>query len=202
MSLFSIKSNGNLTCYGKRDYGKSYAMKKMIRYVSKYIPIFIYDIKHEYYGFPEIKDIRKVNFDVKKGAYRYRSRGTKEDFNLFCQIIYNAVIGNKKRRCIVVVDELQKYVSTNAISKYKYFSDMVFMGRSYGLAVWCITQRPAKIDSSITSQSDVIISFKMDFRLDLDAVENYFDRDSVKNLNKWEFLVYESSKGVSKHGPL
>lgn len=192
-----------MSIFGKRGRGKSYLMKRLIRSVSKSVLMVVYDFKHEYHGMKEIPDINKFDWNTKTGAFRYKSKRTEADFNHFCKIGFSQIARVKSRRCIFVFDELQRFIKTNTINTFQGFADMLFVGRAYGIAVWCATQRPAKVDNSVLSQSDVVISFFMDLKSDLKYVEEYFDpaEHDIKSLPPFHFFMY-STDGVERHDPI
>lgn len=100
---------------------------------------------------------------------------------------------SKTGYCSIIVEEVDLYDSPTG-SRTSDFSDIVKRARHKKVNLFCTTQRPAEISRKLTSQSDILITFKQDEYLDLQYFSRWLgkDVDCLKNL---EIGQYKTVKG-------
>lgn len=95
----------------------------------------------------------------------------------------------------VVIDEVQLFSNPHYLPKY--LENCLFVGRHEGLSIMAITQRPARINKSILSQSAHVFCGQLHDKNDLKAVGNFLNEDSEKlvSLPKRNFYYFSPETG-------
>lgn len=95
----------------------------------------------------------------------------------------------------VVIDEVQLFTNPHFLPSY--LENLLFIGRHEGISVMAITQRPARINKSILSQSAHVFVGQLHEKNDLNAVGDFLNEDSNKliSLPKRTFIYFSPEFG-------
>lgn len=97
----------------------------------------------------------------------------------------------------VVIDEVQLFTNPHYLPPY--LQNLLFVGRHQGVSVMAITQRPARLNKSILSQSSHVFVGQLHEKNDLKSVSDFLNEDSNKliNLPKRTFIYFSPEFGKS-----
>lgn len=118
-------------------------------------------------------------------------------FRWFCHWSFEASRrGNGKK--IVLVDEVWRFCSPQGIPRE--LAVLSQMGRAENLELMCATQRPHRINDSITGAATELVCFRLDEPLALGRVDTLgADPDEVQDLPLGSFIaVNRLSRGVAR----
>lgn len=113
-----------------------------------------------------------------------------KDFNFFCEIV------KEYARVCVIYEEVNLYASSYFISTSLKIN--INTGRHYNLTQFFICQRVNKVNGDILSQARCIISFRQLHHRDLYVLSPYFKEEDLKNLDKYEFLLWTRQDNTYK----
>jgi hypothetical protein len=165
-----------------RGSGKSYFAEHLIR--SNILPTVIYDgATHEHSNLGEVHT--KLDFKLDKKNIVYQPLDdTPDDFENFCNYVWKNC-----SNCVVVIEELANYTTSNYISPY--FSRICRIGRHRGMGVIGITQRPARLSLIFMSQCDHLFIFRQRLIRDLDFLSEWSGtriNEKIAALKEYKFL--------------
>jgi len=100
----------------------------------------------------------------------------------FLQICYNM------KNCWVILEEVNARDIGNVRQPDPVFLDLVNFGRNRGVSLICVAKRPAQVSRDLTSQADIIISFKQDEPNDIKYLQEFCGKN-----------VEEETTGLSDH---
>lgn len=168
---------------GKSVYVKNYVLKKSDR------RLWIWDYKREYQGYADLitENLQSAMLELKKPAFRVAFRPSFDDkirarqFDLFCRAAWHA------KNCIVLVEELGMVTTPQrAPAGWKMITTT---GRSEGLSVIGISQRPAQIDKDFFSNCSEIHCGLLNDRNDIKTMANVLGltEDDIRGLKELEY---------------
>lgn len=193
-TLNTIKADERCMIFGFTGTGKSFLAEKIARFLGRKKLVVVLDTKNEY-QFP-ILQLNHLTNPKQKGVFR-----TYEiDFD--GQIIEdNYVIAEflatnlfNRGNCVFFIEEIGDVVPKSSKNLYELapkIAKYIQQGRARKCAFIGTSQRPAEVHTTITSQSNHIISFKMSLPHDIKYLERYFPKQIWLKINKdYEFLRY------------
>lgn len=183
------KENYIMTIYGKKGSGKSYFAENFIKNLNRVIVwdtmrifdnnfIVITSLKQLIKIFKKIKTNEIVNFRL---SLRLNKKYF-DDINLFILNFQNITY---------IIDELQVFVS--ALKIPENLNELITESRHFEINLIFITQRPVFIPRIILANADYIVSFEINLKSDLDVLSTYkyFEPESAKSLDNYEFFMID-----------
>jgi hypothetical protein len=177
---------------GRRGTGKTTLTKQIIQQDLKESKLLIYDTLGEYeLGFPEADNpltlIDLLECEEKK--IRFNSDNALH-FDAVCYALY--FTGN----ITFIVDEIDFYCSPVNIPDN--LMKLIRYGRHNGISIIVVSRRPADIPRLLTSQANIIISFKHHEPRDIAYLSEFIPKeyiDKLPSLQDGEFIGYDSDRG-------
>lgn len=161
-------SNSRLAILGKTGVGKStFSKKKILPQYERYVvwdpKIELDDVKHD------ILINNPTDFKKSIDKYDYILYQPKDisskDFDRICKVIFES---ESENNCLYI-DEVMEISSVN---KIEYYHKMLMtQGRSKGIGIINVSQRPSDIHNSILSESTDFFCFKLTLDPDINKVE-------------------------------
>lgn len=191
----------------KSGFGKSYTARVVIEEGLELGNTFIIiDPQRAYENIPEfenvhisdIKDIRgfaRLLAATNKNVVISTNKTTIEEQNLFLKKFLKEFRKNKRRGIqTIIIDEIHKFAPNQAKTEAKDEVRAMFQeDRSSGQGAIGLTQRPARMDTTIISQADNLALGRVTSNADKQAIFNYLDNkediETVKKLEKGEFFL-------------
>jgi hypothetical protein len=115
---------------------------------------------------PDLKKFLSENYSAQNFAIAWTPDSTKE-LPAFLDLVYET--GN----LWVVFEEVNLKGLGNLWSPDSTFIDIVNFGRNRGISMICVAKRPAQVTRDLTSQADVIISFRQDEPRDIQYLKDF-----------------------------
>lgn len=177
-TLNSFGDDERMTLFGLTGTGKSYLTKLIMQKVARTKLVVLQDTKVEYHNVPELTE--KILLDPKsKGLYRvcnmeYDDLTINDPYSI-CEFISANLF--KRGNCLFVLEEISEVVPKSPkplIQVMPHFGKYITQGRLFKCAFIGTSQRPAQTHTSITSQSNHIISFYMSLEHDVKYLKNWF----------------------------
>lgn len=174
-----LKNNYIIGILGKKGSGKSELVKGSLPFINRYIVV---DALHEYDGIIiyELEDliafIRGYNQTNYKVVYRAKNKFDTEDF---------LRLSTAMNDFTMVLEETDFYCNPHKINEY--LEHNIKYGRHYNRNLIWVSRRPAEINRLLSSQSDLLISFKQTEPIDLKYFSYYTFNKDLKNLNEFEY---------------
>lgn len=197
-----FKRNERLLIVGKTRMGKTYLLRKIIKWIKPRPLIVIHDVKREYSDLPELTE-KIILKDGSKGMYRittldYEGVEIDDPYYVSEYICRNLFM---RGNCLLIQEEVAEYIpKMGKLYDVAYnFARYLQQGQVRNCGLICTSQRPAEVHSNIMSQSQHIISFFMKLELDQKALRNYFDPQLFKYLDKYQFLRYSDPDEIHAH---
>lgn len=179
--LGDFKSDERMLLFGLTGTGKTYLAKKIMKFVSKTRLVVLLDTKREYRDIPELTE-EKLLDKKSKGLYRT----FQIEFNnlviekptIICEFLAANLF--KRGNCLLVVEEIAELVPK--ISKplpqiMPHLGKYIQQGRLFKCAFIGTSQRPADTHTSLSSQSNHIISFYMSLEHDVKYLKKWFPEE-------------------------
>lgn len=187
----SIRTNDRVSIYGKTGTGKTETFIKLM--YPQYPRLVFWDVKRENGNIPHDimvtnpKDLKKVIDKNNKILYQPKSIET-SDFDEVCQIIFEA--GN----IALYVDEVAAVSSTN---KIEYYHKLIMtQGRSKGIGIVNVSQRPKDISNILISESEQFLIFTLTLDPDIKKLENIIGKDVAEEIRflKYHYFLYYNTR--------
>lgn len=107
-----------------------------------------------------------------------------------------------RRPDLLVLEEASRY-APNKGGTHDSIMDAIDLGRHYGTGTLAVARRPAKIDTSIVELADTVITFYVDGKNDVRALNSFKSGvgDRAKELDPYHFLRIEG-RNVTHHQPV
>lgn len=151
--------------------------------------------------------------DMDDGHFRvyYAPEASKREARLssLCRLLmhwnrrHNA--GEIDRPVTLLVDELADVFPNHAGVK-PGMQELCQKGRSYGISVVGISQRPARVHPDFRSNCANVAAFKFGFPADVaaicEAMEDAAVEAAIKGLSPYEFVAYDDAKGWKVEPPV
>lgn len=175
---------------GKTGSGKSYYTKDELK---KHPRVLVYDVIGEYTDgvvfedFPSLYDFLDKRFYSDFRAI-YRPLDPPGEFDMICSIVYTMY------DMVFIVEEVDTF-SVNSISLP--FANIIQRGRHNEISLWGISQRPYRVNRTLSSQCKEVICFRMTEPRDVDYIRFLMGdkaAEEVKNL-KLFYYVYWKGQG-------
>ena len=182
-----IKSNQRVTIIGKTGSGKSFLAKDTMW---KFKKLLFYDPKHEHKkDFPKAKVTSKIGqvekwIKEKEFFIIYQPFDIDvEKFNYLCKIVF------KKGNVVFVLDEVEN------LGEFTYWHEKIIrMGRTRGVGIWHLIQRPCFIPSNyILSETEHFFLFKLSLKSDRKKVEGFIGEkaEELRTIKEYHYLYYD-----------
>ncbi len=151
---------------GKRGFGKSYQLRKLLRAEPRVV---LYDtLKEKEYDeleriekFPELCRALAADKPIFRYAYSWDGTADREiDFERVCRAVYCC------HRLTFAIEEVDQFCSPSFLPKH--LDMIVSLGRHRDLSVWVASRRPKEIHPLIRSQANTVISFAQTEPADLE----------------------------------
>lgn len=209
----SIKSHEACTIVGKKGTGKSVLFDILMDLLGRKNLIVLIDSKREYEHIP-VFTLDHVSYDIneKTGKKIYaRTKGvfriyevdmgdTKVD-DLYTITEWIAKLLFERENCIMAVEELG-----NCTKKYSRLYDcnpmlarVIQQGRARNVGFLGTTQRLQEIHTTILSESDHIICFRLTSEQDEKYMRNYIKPEYIQDLGEHEFLHLNLKQNYLRH---
>lgn len=182
-----IKSNQRVTVIGKTGSGKSYWTKKVIPQFKR---VLLYDPKHEHKkDFPNAKvtsRLGKVQRWIKEDKFFIIYQPfdiSPEQFNELCKSVF------KRGNMVLILDEVE-----NLGDFVSWHEKIIRMGRTRGVGIWHLIQRPCYIPSNyILSESEHFIMFKISLKSDRKKIEGFVgdQAEELRTIKEYHYFYYD-----------
>lgn len=181
-----IKSNQRVAIIGKTGSGKSYLIRKVSHQFKR---VLFFDPKHEHGDLKgqtthTVETTKKVlekkdNFFIIYQPYDL----SPETWNEVCEAVF------RKGNMVVVMDEVERWSSPRVV---EWHDKIIRMGRTRGIGIIHLIQRPAFIDNYILSESEHFIIFNLNLESDRKKVEGVIGEvaEKARDLTAYHFLYY------------
>ncbi len=193
----TIKSDQRITVFGATGSGKTKFTKEQLW--SQYTRRIFHDPKCENNDLLKnatlVTTPDELRWKLQKGytsiLYQPKTLDV-DDFEGVCRIVYE--FGNLALFC----DEVGNYCTANTIPKW--FNHLLVRGRSRGIAVISLSQRPRSCHGNVVSEANHMFIFRLMLESDLDKIKNFVPRAVAQEVPLLpEFhKIYASSGGVIK----
>jgi hypothetical protein len=199
------------TIISKSGYGKTYAARVIIEEAKALnIPIIVIDPQGGYDNLDHFAyvDAAKTNMTVigklaAKHGGQLVIRLKKLDIPSQERCVQDFLTSYRKHVTkgiqTIIIDEAHKFAPEQDNPDVKNVVRAMFQeNRSDGLGCIAITQRPARVDKTVLSQSDNLLLGRVNSHADKQAIGNYLDDksevDKLAELDKGEFWIYGFGK--------
>lgn len=210
----SIKKHEALTIVGKKGTGKSVLFNTLLEHLSKKTLAILIDTKDEYKHIPymDLEHLKyEIDYKTEKKVYAFNTglfrvvSGFEIDGESY-EDLYNitewlSYVLFNRGNCMLAIEELG-----NCTKKHTRFYDcnphlakLVQQGRQPKVGFMGTTQRLQEIHTTILSESDHIICFRLTSEADESYMRNYIHPDHIKNLDKFEFLHLNLKDDYLRH---
>lgn len=120
--------------------------------------------------------------DLRHGAFLWTGPNDKDTFDRICDKIYNSI-----PNCLLVIDDLQEYVSKQKIPEC--FNRLIQSGRNRGISNLWLSPAPNLISNYVLQSAKHVFAFKMNLESQIEWLErNYLGSDA------WLLLPKERRK--------
>lgn len=189
-----IRTNDRISIFGHTGAGKTHFAKNwLLPHYNKYV---FWDVKREnddvkydvMVNTP--KELKNVITDNLKILYQPKSP-TESDFNQICEIIFN------HRNTTLYVDEAA-LVSTPTKILY-WHNVLITQGRSYGVGIIDVSQRPRVIHNTLISESEHMFVFALTLETDISKIRQQIGdaAEEIRFLPEYHFLYYNVLRNKS-----
>lgn len=210
----SIKKHEAITVVGKKGTGKSVLFDTLLLALSKKTLIILLDTKREYKHIPfmDLDHIKyEIDYKTKKKKYAFNTGlfrvisgfelGGKTYEDLFTITEWLSYVLFNREKCMLAIEELGN--CTKKFNRFydcnPYLSTLVCQGRQRGVGFLGTTQRLQEIHTTILSESDHILCFRLTSEADENYMRNYIHPDHIKELGTHEFLHLNLKDDYLRH---
>lgn len=172
----SVLDNTIICIFGKKGSGKTTLARECAEDWRKVVFIDVmgeYAAKHRCWGYEEcVATIHKL---CDKRAFRISCTGIDpEEGGKLLEVCRN-IPG-----VLVVIEEAGLYCSPSNLPPG--VAELVYRGRHYGVSQIWVSQRPATVHRSVTSQADIVVSFRMHEERDVNYLRSVFGKERAEGL--------------------
>ncbi|MFQ5531333.1 MAG: hypothetical protein ACE5ES_01830 [Candidatus Nanoarchaeia archaeon] len=198
MKSLKIYNSDRIFIAGKSGSGKSYLAKEIFKALNRLVLV---DYKHEVIigGFGIIKSYSEFLDLVQKGHTKIimRPSGTHEQINSELSKIETYIFN--KGNWTIAFDELTKR-EKNFMDLPPSLDNIVRMGRSRGVGIIVIHQRPSRLELGFMSEAEHFFIFTLNLRVDKDKMRGVIGDENIGLIDKldWdkhEFVYYSVREG-------
>jgi DNA helicase HerA-like ATPase len=169
---------------GKTGSGKSFLTKSDIE---KEPRVIVYDVIGEYTNgivCDNLKDFAELLDKRFDSSFRliYRPLDPPGEFDFICELVYACY------DLVFVVEEVDTF-SVNSISLP--FANIIQRGRHKNVNLWGISQRPYRVNRTLSSQCKQILCFKMTEPRDVDYIKYLMGEEpseAVRELGQYQYV--------------
>lgn len=180
-----IKSNERVCVCGKTGSGKSHLVRQLLSCFNRVI---FFDPKREnfdlkgdvVYNLDDVKEkIKQPNFFI---IYAPLSLNDAE-FDEFCKLVYYE--GN----LTLILDEV---ISLGSHKVNEWHNRLIRLGRSRGIGIWHLIQRPSFVSNYILSESEHFFLFKLQTEQDRKKIKGIIGdcAELLNDLPQYHFVYY------------
>ena len=199
----NIRTDDRTVILGKTGSGKTVLEMHLLDQIERntQLPILIHDIKSDLV-LPKYIIARNPNeLDIALDKYRlihYIPTDLEvDDFNEVCHLVY------LKGNVLFVIDEVSYY--TTALGIEKWHRELIVRGRTRGIGIIHLSQRPRFIYNAIISETNHLFSFQLLLDSDIDKIRPIISKefcDRVPILDKYWFIYADCNRKVQICKPL
>lgn len=190
------RNNIIISIFGKKGTGKSYLVKNKI--IKRFKRIVIFDTQNEYdLAESEFLGNNAICNNVNDFIFILKYLYDEEKFKIICKfqeideitIALNLIY--ELGKISVVIEEGHLLENRKKDILYKIYTT----GRHKNINLISTSQRFASVSRELTSQSDIIISFRQTEKIDLNVIKFYTDEwESIKELKNHRYKVIEGTE--------
>jgi len=173
---------------GKRGSGKSFFVKHQLKSANRFL---VFDTLGEYDGGVIIQDINQLIEYWGKNLNKnfrivYQPLQPDDEFPAICDLVW--ACGNM----VFVVEEIDRFCDSTHLSGE--FANIVQRGRHKDITLVAISQRPYRVNRTLSSQVKELYTFQQSEPRDIDFLSEFIgqDVDRVRELPLYSFLHWQS----------
>lgn len=170
--------------FGRRGSGKSTLARSLVAGCTRLI-VFntLGEAEHNDLGlvFTEPQKL----FDYVSRSVQFRAVADFQDDTLFP---WTVKLAEAVENCTLMVDELDRHANPRQIPPE--LDNCVRYGRHWGVSLLAISRRPAEIPRIVTSQAEVIHTFRLNEPRDVQYVRQFVGDEAFTDLGEHEHLSY------------
>lgn len=192
----NIKDNERAVFIGKTGSGKSHLMRK---FCSQFDRVVFIDPKHENFELPatlKTHSIEEIFQEMKKPTFFIvfqPIRWDEDEFNRLCEGLF--YIGDFR----LFLDEIH-------LKPVEWHRTLIRAGRSKGIGMFHICQRPIFIDNFVLSESEHFFLFHLQMdKPDKDKIAGIVGQEvfeAYEKLEEHEFIYYSAREGMKLYKPV
>lgn len=170
----------NIAILGMQGTGKTTLGLSLLKMIPSTPRIIISPINRAswYSAGKEITELKQIE----SGAYLWAGDNSKHTFEKICEIILDKI-----PNCVVVIDDLQEYVSKQKVPES--FNSLIQSGRNRGICSIWLSPAPNLISNFVLQSAQHIYAFRMNLESQIEWLDrNYFGADA------WALLPKERRK--------
>ena len=179
---------------GKRGSGKSYLVKKRLEQFNRFL---VFDTLGEYSNGVIFTDKEALfNFwrERLSGDFRliYQPLQPDEEFAEICDLVY--ACGNM----VFVVEEIDRFSDSTHLPIE--FANIVQRGRHANITLIAISQRPYRVNRTLSSQVKEMYTFQQSEPRDIDFLSEFIgqDVDRVRDLPLYSYLHWQADGTIAE----
>ncbi|MHA1757968.1 MAG: hypothetical protein ACTSVV_14435 [Promethearchaeota archaeon] len=181
-----MRRNKIIVILGRKGSGKTFLANVMSKKIDRVIlidPLNNFKGGHIFFTFNEFKFNSELLFREKfRIVLKFT---TDEEYIDFFDYIFNF------HHFTLVVDEADIFAGSKSIDRE--FKRLFSYGRHRNIDIIITARRPYELNRLITSQADILITFKQTEQRDLDYLAKLgFDPNEVKSLSKYQYIMKEN----------
>ena len=180
-----IKSNERVCVCGKTGSGKSFLVRQLI---STFDRVIFFDPKRENFDLKGkvVYTLEEVEKNIKENKFFliYAPLSMSDlAFNRFCEIVYHQ--GNMT----LILDEV---ITLGNHKVNEWHNRLIRLGRSRGIGLWHLIQRPAFVSNYILSESEHFFLFKLQTEIDRRKIKGIIGEcaELLNDLPEYHFVYY------------
>lgn len=183
------------TILGKTGQGKTLWTKSQLKQLQRKI---IIDSQDEYEAQESFEDIFTFGdrlIDSLLGGpldLNYKIQNF-DDFDKICNLVKYC------KNITLIIEEASIFLNSNSLPRD--LENMILFGRRKEQSIFAISQRPALISRTLTSQTNRFILFNMTEPRDLEYLKSIIGSeiaDEIRTLDRLEYIDYKCNEGFEK----
>lgn len=191
--MVEFRSDSVMFVSGRRRFGKSVWVKENVwNRVSRVV---LHDPKWEHTILPKqdqevrlIHTIEDLIFSHDLGHHKilYQPHSSSiNDFDQLCALLFQW--GNH----LLIVDEAASYTSPQFLPHW--MGEIIRMGTTRGVGIVSVSQRPRDVHNRLISETDIIISFRLQLETDCQKLAQVVGPEAYKltTLDPYHYMLYD-----------
>lgn len=192
-----IKVNDRVCILGKTGSGKSVLEKSLLRKLEAHlnVKLVVHDVKQDLllpgYVLARTPDELTQALTRSRLIHYQPTSLSEEDFDEVCSIVYWH--GN----IVLIVDELSYY--TTAQNIVPFHKEILVRGRTRGVGIIHLSQRPVNIFNAVISEAEHLFVFQLLLRGDIEKIKPVLSKefiDRVPTLPKYHYIYADTNRNV------